>query len=166
MAAEGARRNAVIRNVAENVMIDLEILRREPLLAHCEPRSIVSWRQTRLPSLGFSEQHALWREIRAEECWYNAHLIATHFAPHVSYVEGFVVFWDGVVPHGWNVIDGQSFDLTWERHFSSALTLPRFQLIEGAPQALAQQGYVFHPNVMTMAEQYRRRLQSGAPTTS
>jgi hypothetical protein len=146
-------------------MIDLEILSREPLLAYCQVREVASWKQTRLPSLGFSEQHALWREIRPEECWYNAYLVATRFAPHVSYVEGFVVFCDGVVPHGWNAIDGLSFDLTWELHFSRAFALPRFMLLEGTPQSLVEEGYVFHPNVMTMVDQYRQRLQSPCPPT-
>lgn len=117
-----------------------------------------------MPCLGFSEQHALWREIRPEECWYNAHLVATRFAPHVSYVEGFVVFCDGVVQHGWNAIDGLSFDLTWELHFSRALALPRFMLLEGTPQSFVEEGYVFHPNVTTMVEQYRQRLQCPSPT--
>jgi hypothetical protein len=142
-----------------SIMIDSAILSQEPLLRHCERRQIVSWRQTRLPSLGFSERHTVWPEIRPEECWYNAHLVATCFAPHVYYVEGFVVFRDGVVLHGWNAIDGLSFDLTWELHFARALSQPRFMLLEGTPQALAEEGYVFHPNVMSMVEQYRQRLQ-------
>ena len=146
-------------------MNDLDILSLEPLLAYCQAREVVSWKQTRLPSLGLSEQHALWREIRPEECWYNAHLVATRFAPHVSYVEGFVIFCDGVVPHGWNTIEGLSFDLTWELHFSRGLALPRFMLLEGTPQSLAEEGYVFHPNVMTMVDQYRQRSRCPSPTT-
>jgi hypothetical protein len=142
-------------------MIAPEILDQEPLLSHCRPCELVSWRQTQLPSLGFSESHALWRRIRPEECWYNAHLVATQFAPLVSYVEGFVVFCDGVVPHGWNTIAGLNFDLTWELHFPRALRQPRFALLEGTPPALERRGYVFHPDIMTMVEQYRQRLRGG-----
>jgi hypothetical protein len=158
MASAGICRNAVTGKMRRGV-IDPATLGQEPLLAHCEAREVISWRRTRLASLGFSERHPLWREIRPEECWYNAHLVATRFAPQVCYVEGFVVFVDGVVPHGWNAIDGLSFDLTWELHFARALAQPRFMLLEGTPQALALEGYVFDPRVMTMAEQYRQRVR-------
>jgi hypothetical protein len=133
----------------------------EPLLASATLASIARWADTRLPALGFTRRRWSTRRIRNDECFYNAYDVAKHYeGARLWYVEGFVVFDDGVVEHAWNALDGRHFDLTWEYHRPEFLRAPRYALLSGTPTELDARGYVFAPDRATMVAQHRARLTS------
>jgi hypothetical protein len=136
------------------------------LLARLEPIVVCPWRETLLwivdPPLARLAQDA----IQPDQCWYNAYAVAKCYCDLVQYVEGLVLFDDGIVEHGWNVTGGKHFDLTWERYRPSYLRVSYFPVICGSVKDLQAQGYEFKPQEMTMMGQYERMQFNGRADSS
>ncbi|WP_375471077.1 hypothetical protein [uncultured Nostoc sp.] len=84
------------------------------------------------------------QHIHVGQCYQNA-LVVADIYPQVEYVEGLAFNGERWLPHAWNCVNGDEFDLTFQIHFPHLLYCDRRIIIAGRLEDLEAEGYLFTP---------------------
>ena len=93
--------------------------------------------------------------IAVGQCYQNAFLVADVY-PQVQYVEGLAFNGERCIPHAWNCVNGDEFDLTFQIHFPHLLYCDRKIEVVGTLEDLESLGYSFAPGFAPLTEQCHR----------
>ncbi|MEH1909338.1 hypothetical protein [Nostoc sp.] len=90
--------------------------------------------------------------IELGQCYQNA-LVVADIYPQVEYVEGLAFNGERWLPHAWNCVNGDEFDLTFQIHFPHLLYCDRRIEIAGTLESLEAEGYSFSQGFAPLVEQ-------------